>query len=201
MTKSMWRATVEAAVQKMGHTRGRVICLSQCWPWRGRTHRETPPVTKLAGSISLPLPQHKHMATCRNHCRADTSYLTWLHQGPPPNLSADPPFPVMLASVPALPVPSPRKNDVNLNNTMSPDLYLLWGLSPGCSSWSLPGEDMNTLLKLHLLPTCTFKVSLASPCLHSSCCMSPVEETSTQPVGTVSPPACTLLSDHGYSLK
>ena len=61
----------------------------------------------------VPLPplvsQHRHRVTCRNQHHADTHYLTCLHQDLPHHTLVELPFPVMLASVPALQAPSPRR--------------------------------------------------------------------------------------------
>ena len=93
---------------------------------------------ELAGAISLPHPQHKHTATCRNQCRANIHYQTCLHQ--------ESPFILHLSSIgrctisshacfsPCTVDPLPQKTCINLTNTTSTHIYILWGLGPGGSS-------------------------------------------------------------------
>lgn len=82
---------------------------------------------QLAGTIPLPWPLSINtQTTCRNQPSNDIHYLTSLYQAPPPHASADPPFPVTLASVLWGAVgPLPQKTCKNLANTMSPDQHAL----------------------------------------------------------------------------
>lgn len=113
-----------SSLKNVSGTRDRAIYSSQSLSQRNRDHRKTPPGKEEAGRhhFSPLVPQHKHTTTCRNQPSNDIHYLTSLYQAPPPHASADPPFPVTLASVLWGAVgPLPQKTSKNLANTMSPD--------------------------------------------------------------------------------
>lgn len=71
--------------------------------------------------ISLPHPPAKTTATCGNQCRADTGYLTRLHQALAAHTSVDPPFLVTLASVAHCSPHPPLEDQGKPVNTTSPN--------------------------------------------------------------------------------
>ena len=72
--------------------------------------------------LSSPTPQHKHSATCGNQHRADTHYLTCLHQSQYPRALVEPHFPVMLILGLAWWAPSPRSPACAPANTALPNI-------------------------------------------------------------------------------
>ena len=90
--------------KRWGQMRGRIICSYQSMARTDRDHiRTTPGKKELAGTISLPCPQHKPMLPILL-----TSLVFTKPHSPTPLASADPPFPVMLPLVPMLLFLSPR---------------------------------------------------------------------------------------------
>ena len=109
---------------------GGYLVISEYVPERQHSHIEPSRNKGIDGAIPTSI-QQKHKTTCRRQSSADTHNLAYLQQVPHLLLHApmEPPFFVMLASVPAQWDPSPRKLAQTPTTTVCPNLGVLQSLS------------------------------------------------------------------------